>query len=100
MQALLHGSTTDRILPNTHVALMGPTDRGDAISGIIKRLGWGALLAYAIGAKPGSRCSGYRSSINSNQAPRPRLSEDGTKANPLTDLFYSNILLCRALLLS
>lgn len=64
MQALLHGSTTDRILPNTHVALMGPTDRGDAISGIIKQLGWGALLAYAIGAKPVSRCSGYRSSIN------------------------------------
>jgi len=53
MQVLLHGGTADRILPNTHVALMGPTDRGDAISGIIKCLGCGAFLAHAIGTKPG-----------------------------------------------
>lgn len=39
MQALLHGGTADQILPSTHVALMGPTDRDDAISGIIMGLG-------------------------------------------------------------
>jgi len=101
MQALLYRNTADQILPSTHVALMGPTDRGDAISGIIEDLGCDACPAYVIGAKPVSQCSGYILSVDqSNQASSLRLSEDGTKTNPLTDFFYSNILLCRAPLLS
>lgn len=108
MQALLHGCTADRILPSTHVALMGPTDRGDAISGIIKGLGVWCLSGPRHRSQAGFpvlRLHLIDQSINSNNQFKPSLKAPAfqrtvLKTNPLTDFFYSNILLCRAPLLS
>jgi len=52
------------------------------------------------GGKPVFQCSGYIPSIDHTKPQGSVLSEDGTQTNPLTDFFYSNILLCRAPLLS
>jgi len=52
MQALMHESTYSRTRPNTYVHLMGPTDRGDAISGILEDLKRLVVVPLSVVGKP------------------------------------------------
>lgn len=51
MQALLHGIPPNHAAQTSDVALMGPTHRGDAISGILEDMRRGEVLAQAIGVR-------------------------------------------------